>query len=148
MTFKQLTKKYLKEHIKDYLDLISNWNYVLWQEENFLHELPKKWDYSFAVYDEDKLAGFCIASNKIADAYYIHLIFISAEARRKSLGKQMLEHAKAIAKKNGVKRIELRCPESNIVALGFYQQAGFKTIKKIQDEISGPEADYYLVINF
>lgn len=148
MTFKGLTKKELKDNIKDYLELIKGWKYTEWREENFLHELPKKWDYSFSVFDEGKLAGFCIASGKIEDAYYIHLIFISAEARRKSLGKQMLEHAKEISKKHKIGRIELRCPESNIVALGFYQQAGFKTIEKIQDEISGPEADYYLVIKF
>ncbi len=148
MTFKLLTKKQLKDNIQDYLNLVKGWKYTAWQEENFMHDLPKKWDYSFSVHDENKLTGFCVASNKIEGAYYIHLIFISTDARGKSLGKQMLEHAKTIAKKHGVHRIELRCPESNLGALGFYQQTGFKTIKKIQDEVSGPEADYYLVINF
>ena len=148
ITYKAIAKNDLKTNVNSYLNLIKGWKYSVWTKDNFQIDLNKKWDFSFSTYDNNELVGFCIASNKMEDVYYIHLIFISDNYRGRSLGKKMLEHAKEIAKKNNVNRIELRCPESNLQALGFYQQAGFKTIQKIQDEISGPEADYYLVIKF
>ena len=148
MTFRTLTKEELKRNMKSFMKIIEGWKYSLWTEENFLYELPKKWDYSFAVYEKDELIGFCIASGKIEAVYYIHLFFLSEKARGRSAGEAMIQHARQVAMRNGVSRIELRCPESNTVALAFYHKTGFKTEKIVQDEVSGPEADHYLTASF
>lgn len=148
MKFRKLDKAFLASHVGDFVSLITGWEFSSWQASNFLYELPKKWDFSFSVYDEGDLLAFCIASNKIQDAYYIHLIFISQAARGKKLGKQMIEHAKSIAMENGIRKIELRCPETNTSALEFYRHAGFKEIARLKDEISGDVADYYFQLSF
>jgi len=148
MNFCNVNKEELRQNIGQFVKLIKDWKYSLWSEDNFLYELPKKWDYSFALYEEKELLGFCIASGKIEEVYYIHLFFLSDKARGKAFGKAMIEQAQKVAQRNGINRIELRCPESNTGALEFYHKAGFKTVQIIKDEVSGPEADHYLAINF
>lgn len=144
MVFKVISKVLVKERIADFLNSIKGWNYSTWQAENFLYELPGKWDFSFAVYSGEELAAFCFASHKIANIYYIHLLFVSEMYRGFSLGNSMIKYAGMIAKKYQVAKIGLRCPESNTGALEFYKRAGFNIKEKINDEVSGSEADYYL----
>jgi ribosomal protein S18 acetylase RimI-like enzyme len=146
MKFVQLTKEYLSLNVEAFINLVDDWKYCTWKKENFLYELPKKWDLSFAIYEENNLEGFCFASNKIIDVYYIHLIFVSDKSRGKSFGKKMIERAIELAKQNNLPRIELRCPESNTGALDFYKKKGFKTVSLLKDAVSGPEADYYLAL--
>jgi ribosomal protein S18 acetylase RimI-like enzyme len=148
MKFIPLDKAFIEKNAGEFVNLIQGWKFSSWTKDNFLYELPRKWEFSFAAYENDKLNGFCIASNKISDTYYIHLIFISVVARGKALGTQMIEHAKGIAKKAGVNKIELRCPETNAEAILFYEKAGFKLIEKLKDEISGDVADHYYRLNF
>ncbi len=144
MLIKPLTRDFLFSNLNVFLDLIRGWKYCNWTENNFLYELPLKWELSFALYEGDSLRGFCIASNKIADAYYIHLLFISDKARGHSLGKKCLDYAMELSKKHGYKRIELRCPLSNVRALEFYIKNGFRLRECIMDDVSGQEPDNYL----
>jgi ribosomal protein S18 acetylase RimI-like enzyme len=148
MNFYQITKEELKKNIDNYLRLINDWKYCDWNEENFIYELPLKWDFSFSVYSNKVLVGFCFASNKIPDGYYIHLLFISPDLRGNLLGFKILKHAQEIALKHNIHKLELRCPESNIQALNFYLKNGFKVKEKIKDETSREEVDYYLINTF
>jgi ribosomal protein S18 acetylase RimI-like enzyme len=146
MLIKVLNKEFLENNVNEFLELVSSWKYCSWKKENFMYELPQKWNFSFAVYDNNKPQGFCIASNKISDAYYIHLFFVSEESRGKDIGTAMIDQAKEMSRSNGLKRIELRCPETNAGALSFYQKKNFKILNRVKDETSGPEADYYLAL--
>lgn len=147
MNFKVLDKSYLIEHMHTFLDLINGWKYSSWKETNFLYEVPRKWELSFVALEQEKIVGFCVASNKISSAYYIHLIFLTETIRGKNIGTKMIKHASDIALSKGLKRIELRCPESNKGGLQFYNKAGFTVKQVLKDQISGEEADYYLVKN-
>ena len=147
MKFSLITRHELLKEIPNYLKLIRNWKYCDWTEENFCYELPLKWDFSFSVYSNNALVGFCFASNKIADVYYIHLLFISPDLRGNLLGSKILQHAQEIARKHNIHKLELRCPESNEQALNFYLKNGFTIKQKIKDDTSGNEMDYYLVLN-
>ena len=51
MNFYQITKEELKKNIDNYLRLINDWKYCDWNEENFIYELPLKWDFSFILVD-------------------------------------------------------------------------------------------------
>jgi ribosomal protein S18 acetylase RimI-like enzyme len=148
MKFEIIKKDELHKNIKNYIHLIEGWKYSNWKEENFMYELPAKWEFSFSVTIDEKLAAFCIASNKIKDAYYIHLLFISKNLRGKSIGKEMINYAKGLAIKNKISKMELRCPESNKDALSFYLKNGFVVTNEIMDETSGNEMDYYLLNQF
>ena len=59
MMYKKITKQFIEEHIADFLEIIKGWDYCTWQTENFLYELNKKWELSFAIYSkEGDLSGF------------------------------------------------------------------------------------------
>src|ERR1041384_563636 len=103
--FRRLDKQFLEENINTFLKLIEGFEYLDWKAENFLYELPKKWDFSFAVFDDNKLVGFCMASNKISDVYYMHFTFLSEETRGKGLGKKVWAHAKEVALQHGIHKI-------------------------------------------
>ena len=126
MEFKIIDKNYLDAHAENFIQLIKGWSYSSWNKDNFMYELPLKWQFSFAVYESGKLLGFCFASNKIVGVYYIHLIFISPQSRGKSIGREMIEFAKQLAKEKDINKIELRCPESNIDAISFYKKMAFQ----------------------
>lgn len=147
MQIKAVTRQFLEKNILDFTAVIANWKYCSWNVDNFMYELPKKWEFSFAFYADTELAGFCFASNKIETVYYIHLLFISDNFRGKSLGAEMITHCKKIAMGNGIRKIELRCPESNTGALAFYTRTGFSVVQKIKDETSGHESDFYLKLD-
>ena len=147
MNFRKLDKEFLTFHVQEFIDLITGWEFSDWNKDNFLYELPDKWRFSFAVYEQDKLRAFCIASGKIKTSYYIHLVYISPEARGKKLGKKMIEYAKLIAAENGKKKIELRCPVTNVSAAEFYKQMGFAETAVLKDEISGDVADHYFELD-
>jgi len=148
MNFYQITKEELQKNSDNYLRLINDWKYCDWNEENFIYELPFKWEFSFSLNSNNEIVGFCIASNKIPEVYYIHLLFISPSVRGNSLGLKLLLYAQEIGIKHNINIIELRCPESNEKALTFYLKNGFKVKEKIKDETSGEEADYYLINTF
>ncbi len=149
LSFKIITKENLEIQIENYKQLILNWEYCNWNSENFLYELPNKWRFSFSIHNEnDKLIGFCFASNKIQDVYYIHLLFVSNHLRGAGIGGEIIKNAIKIAKENKINKIELRCPESNVNALKFYQKNNFKIISVLNDETSGNEKDNYLQLVF
>lgn len=144
----KLNSQILKLNINQFLELIKDWQYCEWTEANFLYDLNRKWDFSFSLKQNNELIGFCIASNKLLGVYYIHLIYLSNKNRGQNFGRLMIQQAVEIASSNGIDRIELRCPESNLQSLEFYKKMNFQIIDSIKDEISGNEKDYYLRLNF
>jgi ribosomal protein S18 acetylase RimI-like enzyme len=148
MTLKIISKEFLAQNCSQFIALIAGWKYATWKKENFLYELPEKWEFSFAVYENETLSGFCFASGKIPGVYYIHLLFVSEHLRGQRAGAKMLSYAQQIALKHDIHSIELRCPGSNTKAVDFYLNNHFKIISKLKDQISGDEADFYLQLKF
>jgi len=143
MRFRILEKPLLESEIHRFMQLVEDWKYCQWGEDNFLCDLPAKWELSFAAYERDELAGFCFASNK-EGVYYIHLFYLAPGCRGKSLGKQMIQNAVAIANSYRLGVIELRCPASNVIGLEFYKKNGFAVERVLHDHVGGGEPDYYL----
>ena len=139
-----LDKPFMENFVDDLVSCIEGWAYATWQRANFLIELPKKWEYSFVVYQENTICGFCIASGKLPDFYYIHLIFLRDECRNQGLGRQMLDRAWQYCREHALVGIRLRCPVSNEVAYRFYLDYGFTLLEHVHDEISGDEPDFVL----
>lgn len=143
MKFKILEKCLLEAELPQFMQLVKDWQYCQWNEGNFLRDLPAKWELSFAVYEQEKLIGFCFASRK-SDIYYIHLFFLAPEYRGKSLGKQMIMNALTIAQMRNLSMIELRCPATNVAGLVFYKKNGFSIERILNDCVSAGDPDCYL----
>ena len=139
-----IDREFMEHIVDDMVALIHNWEFAEWQHSNFLLELPGKYEFSFALYQAKSLCGFCIASGKPPDIYYIHLMFINQEFRSLGLGRKMLDHARNICEDRSLAKIKLRCTETNNLAHKFYLEYGFKDLCLVKDEVSGNYSDYIL----
>lgn len=100
----------------------------IWNEQNFLFELPGKWDYSKLALDEnDKLCGFWIASisSHPIVGVYTHRVAVKKEYRGCGIAKQMFLDLFSNAKQNGFNRMTLSVSILNDHAIAFYESLGF-----------------------
>lgn len=134
----------MKKQANNLVKLISSWELSQWKEENFLYDLPLKWEYSFMLQEDENILGFCIASGKIDHNYYIHLFFCDEKIRGKGVGKLLLNTAEKIAKSRKLQAIILRCPIINDGAVKFYKKQGFQILEEVLDAVSGEIPDYIL----
>ena len=128
--FEKINKEFLKNNVSIFLDMIKNWKYGDWKEDNFLCDLPLKWDYSFVCKSDDDIIGFCFNSGKIAKCLYIHLLFINEANRSRNIGKLLIDNLKIHALENELEKIALCCPKDNISGLNFYLKNKFEVIPK------------------
>jgi GNAT superfamily N-acetyltransferase len=89
--FRSLNKEYVLGNINLFILLIKNWEYGDWKEKNFLIDLQNKWNYSLGIFDNKSLIGFCFASEKITNLYYIHLLYLNNEYRSKGIATSLLK---------------------------------------------------------
>ena len=146
MRISTLDKSTVKNVLPELISFVWNSNLVNWEEENFLRELPMKWQASFAVYDVGEIVAFCIASIKTDSSYYIHLLFVEGYSRNKGVGKKLIDECIRRAKTFGLSVIALRCPLKNKRAHSFYLRQGFSEDSVISDSTSGPDGDYLMLL--
>jgi ribosomal protein S18 acetylase RimI-like enzyme len=115
---------------------ISDFRFESWNSENFLRELPRKWDLSLVVKEGQKILGFSFNSCK-DDVLYIHFFYVFKDSRSKNIGKILLKDCTRLAKKNKFHGISLKCNIDNFGAIGFYLRNGFK--------IAGRETNFFLM---
>ena len=70
------------------------------------------------------------------EANELHIVYIavSDDARNRGVGKQLLEYAKGVAKKEGRQLISLCVREKNVEAQGFFLSQGFSVEKVVSDD--------------
>lgn len=122
-TFLAITRDFVSANSRDFIEIARrNISGEYWNENNFLSELQKKWEYSFMVTaDEGKMVGFLIASEK-EQSVHIHKFVVDLPFQGKGLGTLMLDN---ILKQAGGKPVTLKVQKSNPQALAFYRKKGF-----------------------
>jgi GNAT superfamily N-acetyltransferase len=69
---------------------------------------------------------------------YLGLLMLSREVQRKGLGRSFVYNILSVSREIGLSRIELACYERNLRGLSFWENMGFKEIRKskrIRDEL-------------
>lgn len=103
-----------------------SWDY--WDKENFLKDLPQKWELSFYMTIKNCLIGYCIASEK-SDCVWLHHLIISREKRYSGVGKialQELERRTALF--TYMNKIRLKVASTNAKAVLFYLKNGYEIV--------------------
>lgn len=119
-----LTKGIMDQHVKEFLLIDDSIQGEKWSRENFLFDLPEKWNLSLQVLSNQTLAGFLIASNK-DNAFHIHRLAIGSDFQNQGLGRQLVERLQHIARTRKVKLITLKVLNTNTDAIRFYERIGF-----------------------
>ncbi len=103
----------------------SEENLLGWEREEFMLDLPEKWQHSLIATDENScIVGFLIASRH-DEAIHIHRMAISSEFQGKRVGTTLIRHLCEKASSNGVATITVKVNKDNLLAIRFYQNFGF-----------------------
>lgn len=139
LIFKKLDKEDCKKLIPRLSKIGIDLEWENWVEDNYLMDLPCKWDLSFTCSLNDEIVGYVFLSKKLENQIYIHRFIIDKNYRHKGIGKKILEQIQKEAIDN-INILSLRVNENNIEAQNFYKKNGFS----IEDILDG---DYVLSKN-
>lgn len=110
------------------------WDY--WDYENFIYELPGKWEMSFYLEINNNIIGYCINSIK-HDCVWLHHIIIDESFRNRGIGNIILKELERRTKEKTIfKEIGLKVGAENYLAQRFYDKAGFEIEKYDKDYIT------------
>lgn len=105
-----------------------------WGEENFVSDLPGKWDLSVLLLDDsDQIVGYSIASRADPCRAHLHRLVIAEDYRGRGLGTGLIEELRTRAQEKGLRRLSLKVGEENLAAKRLYSGMGF-----VLDDDSGP----------
>ena len=126
-----ITPSFIEEHIIQFLDIISDSEHEYWGKEEFLYDLPNKWNSSIALVKQTVIIGFIISSLK-QNTFHIHKFFIHKDYRSCGYGEMLLkEFERKIMQDFSVHSISLKVYFDNSKAIAFYKKNGFvKTTKE------------------
>jgi GNAT superfamily N-acetyltransferase len=104
--------------------LSADEQWMEWTEENYVREMPRKWELSYLVYSGEHLIGYFLCSAR-GGLLWLHRFVVGAEFRGKGYGGQIIRELESLADREGFKGIMLKTPFSNRKALAFYNREGF-----------------------
>ena len=117
-----------RHRARRYLDRLMNVDATTmgepWGTEEWLLDLPEKWDLSWFVLRAREPLGFLIASRK-ESSLHIHRLATAANERHRGFGTQLLGIAARRGRARGCLSITLKVDQRNEAALRFYQRLGF-----------------------
>lgn len=100
-----------------------------WEAENFLLDLPGKWELSLVALTKEKVVGFCICSFYNDDKCYAYRVVVAEDHKRKNIGKKMIFSLFEKCKAKKIKNIIVEVNIENVPALQFYNKMGFEIIE-------------------
>lgn len=98
----------------------------------------------WAAQKNDRILGF-ILIRRIADEMEILNLAVDSDARRRGIGRRLLQRALQEADQHGVTQLHLEVRESNAAARAFYSSAGFAEHGHRKNYYSQPVEDATLL---
>ncbi len=119
------------ENLNKFFIIESNWTNIgeeLWKEENFLLELPLKWELSFAAENRDSVIGYIIGSEHEPKLSIVNKILVDHSYRGYGIGKRLISRYFAACLEKGIETSELKALNGNGIANSFYKKLGYQRI--------------------
>ena len=129
----KITRNYMIKNLDKFFAIESNWTDLgekPWKKENFLLDLPLKWELSFAAEKGNSIIGYIIGSKYDSEISRVNKIMVVSRYRRCGIGKQLMEKYFAACLKKGMKKSELKALVENDAANRFYVRLGYQKIGK------------------
>jgi len=95
-----------------------------WGRCNFLKEMPRKYELSFAAYDAGELIAVAIVSQKSKEEWRLHLLVAAPGCRSQGVGTVFFKQLFAALRKKGGKLLTWKVADANSRDLSFYRQFG------------------------
>lgn len=106
----------------------------IWELENYLSDLPKKWEFSTFLLLNNQLAGVAVISEKTPYSCHLHRFIIDERVRGRGVGSHFIVKLKNKVKKTH-RFFTLMVPIDNVKASNFYENNGFYPILQQDDNV-------------
>ncbi|WP_461208440.1 GNAT family N-acetyltransferase [Desulfocurvus sp. DL9XJH121] len=126
--FETLSVETVEESLQKLLAVAADQSDEYWTRDNFLRDLPGKWDLSFAVFLNSDLVGYAVLSNKDSRTVHLHHFMLRSDCRGEGLGGLMLAEVEARSRRAGAKVLSLKYRADNDRVRAFYERAGFGVV--------------------
>jgi len=124
---KQLTKRYMRQHLDSFLHLEKEWADLgekPWSKENFLLDNPRKWKLSNYVALDGKPVGYAIVSEKTQALAYLHKVLVDRDYQGLGIAGRLLEDTKTRCRQSGIVKIRFKVRPDNQRANSLYRKNG------------------------
>ncbi len=131
----KITKDYMIENISKFFSIEENWTGISeqpWDESKFMHELPKKWNLSFAAARGKSIIGYVLGSQASENKAKINKILVDKTYQNSGIGKVLLKIFEEECIRNGITEIELKALLYNRQANRFYIKHGYVPVKTVK----------------
>jgi ribosomal protein S18 acetylase RimI-like enzyme len=119
----------MTSNLSKLLEMESNWTDIgelPWNENNFLLDLPFKWELSFAVEDEDEILGYLIGSKIEKNTARVNKIVVGREYRKNHIGSSLMKTFEAACLEIGLYNLDFKAIVDNDAANNFYLRLGYE----------------------
>jgi ribosomal protein S18 acetylase RimI-like enzyme len=125
----RISKAYMHNNMTEFCSIEFNWADIgerPWNESNFLLELPRKWDLSFAIKHGKRVVGYIIGSKESDKRAKVNKIVVDKSYRRKGLGRKLIHNFEKSCLATGLCEVELKALTENLMANKFYVELGYE----------------------
>jgi ribosomal protein S18 acetylase RimI-like enzyme len=132
LIFHPVDKNWMKEHWRELSMLSDNEPWMNWREDQYLCDLPHKWEFSRTVYLGNELVGYMICS-MFHGWLWLHRFVVVTEQRRKGFGRRCLKHLESLVAIRGLMGILVKTPKDNVAAINIYIGEGYTRLPRDDD---------------
>jgi ribosomal-protein-alanine N-acetyltransferase len=118
-----------------------------WTRAAFLHELHSPHSRLLAAEWQGQVIGY-LCCWLVADEVHILDIAVHPDQRRHGVGKLLLDHALAEARRSGARSANLEVPRSNLPAITLYRGCGFHEVAVRRQYYANGEDALLMVYDF
>lgn len=140
MKIEVLDKTVMKENLEQLLELERFYSgncAEMWRPENFMFDLPMKWDLSQIASEDGKIKGYIVCSKKLSDIegteqeyYFVHRTFIHPDIRKSTLLARLFINSAYTAKRHGLNMGMWKCSKDNKRVYEFHLRFADRIIKE------------------
>lgn len=131
----QITKDYMSRNIDKFLSIEANWTDLgenPWNAKSYLLELPRKWDFSFAIECKERIVAYIIGSQESNQRAKVNKIVVDRGCRRKGFGKKLIYRFEKECSNSGVHEVELKALVKDASANKFYARLGYQLTGSVE----------------
>jgi len=130
LTLRSFTKQDFEAHESDFLAIAADIEDENWTAENFLVDLPGKWELSVTAWSDGRPVAYAVVSRKADDTAHLHHFMVTNAFRGQGLGQRLLVEAERRAEASGCARMTLKVATGNAGARRFYTVLGYAAGEK------------------
>lgn len=127
-----LTPEIIRENIAALKEMSGQIRNDYWQQEHYLADHDKKWEYSSAAFINGGLCGFIIVSAK-AESLHVNRVVVSPNFLRTGIGRLFIDKAIRDTRKENKPYLTLKADAENEGVVAFYRSMNFEITGKQDD---------------